>query len=397
MIIRFIHFLRGSVLLLVSGQFVERFINLCLHHGIFLWDIRKDGETHTRLRMSVRAFQSVRPIARKTHTRVKILEKRGLPIYLAKCRRRTGFLIGILTAAIFLYAASLCIWSVEIAPTERVDESEIRTALAELGLRPGALKSRIAPREIKDKALLKLDELSWLWVDVRGVRAQVRVLEKRPAPEILSTEPCDIVAERDGIICEIVATEGQTKVQVGDTVLRGQLLISAVFTSEREGVAARYTHASGQVFARTWYEASVKANAKQILKKYTEQTHTHRRLKLGNWVLPLSKQNNIPFDKCDLKKESHDWVIFGKYTGISYQTDTYMEYVPEARERTAQEIAQAAEKELDAQIQDMLFDKAAARMDARTDVVQNGDGTFTVTRTAEFKEQIGKQVEVTGQ
>ncbi len=394
MIIRLIGFLRGSVLLLVHGQFVERFINLCLHRGIFLWDIRKNNETDTRLKMSVRAFKSLRPIARKTHTRVKILEKHGLPIWLAKCKRRTGFLIGILAAAIFFFVASLFVWTVEIAPTERTDESEIRYVLSELGVRPGALKSRIAPREIKDKALLKLDGLSWLWVDVRGVRVEVRLLEKRPAPEILSTDACDIVAARDGIICEIIATEGQTKVQVGDTVLRKQLLISAVFTSEREGVPARYTHASGQVFARTWYEASITIDAKQTIKNYTDRTHTHRRLKIGNFILPLGSQKNIPFEMCDLKSTSHDWLIFSKYTGISYQTDVYMEYAPETRERSAAEMKAEAEKELDAEIGKMIFDKSAERIDARTKVTPNGDGTFTITRTAEYKEQIGEQVVV---
>ncbi len=392
--IKVINFLRGYVTLLLSGQFIERFINICMHRGIFLWDIRKTGRDSAQAKMSVRAFKTLPPIAKKTHTRIKILEKRGLPVRIAGYRRRVLFPVGLLLAVTFLYGASLFLWSVDIVGCEQVSAVEIKAVLAELGVRPGAFKQSIDVGDVKNGALARLSDLSWLWVDIRGCRATVRVQEKRIAPEIVPTDACDIIAGADGIISEIIATEGQTKIAVGDTVTRGQLLISSVYTSEREGIPARYTHAAGKVYARTWYEKSKTVSLTEIKKNYTENTHTDRALRLGSFTLPLSDMRAVPYESCDRERVVHDLVLFGIYTGITYQTDTYLEYTPETLEIPIDAAIAAAEADLDVQIQNEIFDKAAQRTDARTTYTKNGDGTLTVTRTAEFKEQIGVEMRV---
>ncbi len=387
--IRIINYLRGYVTLLLTGQFIERFINICMHRNIFLWDIRKTARDSARVKMSMRAFKTVPEIARKTHTKIKILEKHGLPIRIADYRRRFLFPVGMLLAVSFLYGSSLFLWTVDVTGCEQVSATEIKAVLADLGVRPGAFKKSIRPGDIKNAALARLSDLSWLWVDIHGCRADVRVLEKRAAPEIVPDAPCDILAGADGIICEIIATEGQTKVAVGDTVTRGQVLISAVYTSAREGIPARYTHAAGKIYARTWYEASKTVPLTETKKIYTQNTHTDRSLHLGSLTLPLSDLRTVPYRHSERKRTTHDLVLFGKYTGITYRTDTYCEYRPETASVPIDVALRNAETELDQQICDMLWDTAAVRTDAHTSYTENGDGTITVKRTAEYKEQIG--------
>lgn len=388
--IRLIQFLRGYVTLLLSGQFIERFINICMHRGIFLWDIRR-APSGTKLKMSLRAFKTIPPIARKTHTRVRILEKRGLPIRLAACKRRSLFAGGLLFAVVFLYVSSLFLWSVEIEGTERTDPQVLAQVLSELGVRPGAYKKNIVVREVKENALLRIDTLSWLWVDIRGCRARVQVMEKTPAPQITAENACDIVAQSDGIVCEIIATEGQTKVAVGDTVRRGQVLISAVFTSTRENIPARYTHAAGRVFARTWYEKSITVPRTKTEKSYTENTHTKRALRFGQFSVPLSWPSSIPYQHFERRQAVHELAFFGIKTGIAYSSDQYLEYTESDVEITTEEAVRSAEQKLDTQIQDTLVDKAATCTEAHTSFVENADGTITVTRTAEYREQIGAE------
>ncbi len=391
MVLRLIHYLRGYVSLLLSGQFLERFFNICMHRGIFLWDIRRQGSDSARVSMSLRAFKTLPPIARKTRTRVKILKKSGLPIRLAAYKKRTFFLLGLLLAVSFLYASSLFIWSVELVGALPEHESTIRTILAENGVYPGAYKRRLQVDKIKNDALAKLDNLSWLWVDVRGCRATVRVQEKRPAPEILSTDPCDIIALCDGVIAEIHATEGHKAVKVGDTVRKGQLLISAVMPSER--INARWVHAAGVVYARTWYEESINVPLTETKKIFTGETKTQRTLFLGKWALPLSSGKSA-YTHAERTKQRHDWCLFGIYTGISYQSETIAQYKPETVALPKDKAVQAAEAVLDARIADALCDKDGVRTDVRTDVIENTDGTLTVVRTAEYKEQIGVEVGV---
>ena len=390
--VRLIHYLRGYVSLVLSGQFIERFINICMHRGLFLWDVKKTAQDSARAKMSLHAFKQLRPIAKKTHTRVKIVEKHGLPLRLAAYKKRTFFILGLLLAISFLYVSSLFIWSVDIVGLQHTDEAELRSVLAELGVHRGALKYGQDPKALQNRALLKLDGISWLWVDIRGCRATVHILEKRPAPEILSTDPCDIVALREGVIIEVRATEGNKAVKAGDTVLKGQVLISSVMPSER--IEARYTHAAGLVFARTWYEESMTVPLTKLQKAFTGKSYTERTLKLGKLTVPLSRRIPPMQANCERTQSTHTLVLFGIDTHIAYQSALYRPYTPKTVAVPAETAIQAAEVELDKRIASTLCDKNGERLQVHTTVHENGDGTLTVTRTAEYKEQIGTETAV---
>ena len=66
------HFLRGYVKIRVWGYSPERFINLCGNRDILLWDIARHGAYYTMC-ISIRGFRQLKPITKKTKTRVAIL------------------------------------------------------------------------------------------------------------------------------------------------------------------------------------------------------------------------------------------------------------------------------------------------------------------------------------
>ena len=76
-------FFKGYVVVHLSGYSPERFLNLCCHHKIVLWGLRSTG-TEYEMCMSIAAFRKVRPLVRKTQTKVVILERHGLPFLLWK-------------------------------------------------------------------------------------------------------------------------------------------------------------------------------------------------------------------------------------------------------------------------------------------------------------------------
>ena len=78
--IALLKYIKGYVRIRVWGLSPERFMNLCSNRDILLWDIVKDGDIYTMC-ISLRAFYQLRPIARKTGTRVVILQRVGLPFF----------------------------------------------------------------------------------------------------------------------------------------------------------------------------------------------------------------------------------------------------------------------------------------------------------------------------
>ena len=97
----------------LSGYSPERFLNLCSHHKIVLWGLTSTG-TEYEMCMSIAAFRKVRPLVRKTQTRVVILERHGLPFLLWKYRRRKLFAAGAFFCVVLLYVMSLFIWNIHI-------------------------------------------------------------------------------------------------------------------------------------------------------------------------------------------------------------------------------------------------------------------------------------------
>lgn len=90
-------------------------------------------------------------------------------------------------------------------------------------------------RSIANRTLMELEELSFLSVNLRGIRAEVVVRESDPAPEVEPTGVAsDLIAEKSGVILDLHALAGQPLVGEGDTVEAGDVLVSGTVTITRE-------------------------------------------------------------------------------------------------------------------------------------------------------------------
>ena len=68
-------------------------MNLCSNKGILLWDIVREGDVYY-MNITLKGFWEIRPIAKKTGTRVAILERYGLPFFLPGLLKRKMFVLG---------------------------------------------------------------------------------------------------------------------------------------------------------------------------------------------------------------------------------------------------------------------------------------------------------------
>ena len=396
MLTRILCFLRGYVQVIVKSHFIERFINICIRRDIYLWDIRRRSASEADMKMSMRSFHKLRPIAKKTRSRVYIERKYGLPMVLHRYKKRYFFVGGLIAAVCFVIVMSQFVWSIEVVGNEVVSTQEILQVLDGLGVHKGAFRGSIDARDLKNNALLELDQLSWIWVDIKGSRAIVSVNEKKAAPQILDKDtPCDIVAAKSGVIKSFNAKAGKSAVEVGQTVMEGELLISGVVTSDLvpELTPPRYTHAVGEVYARTWYEQSAQYPlTKEIRTPTGKKTNRHSLLAFGG-ALPFYWNANSPYETCDTVETTHDLVLFGHYTGLSWKTRTYTEVTLSYEPLTPQQVLELAGPQLEAELVEQAGEGAVvAARDIRYKSVD--ETNILVTLTMEFTEQIGVQKQI---
>lgn len=81
MIHSIIQYLQGYLILCVEGDSAERFLNLCSYHKIYIWNVTIHDNVY-ELQIRIKDFRKIRPIARKTHTHVKIKNRFGFPFFI---------------------------------------------------------------------------------------------------------------------------------------------------------------------------------------------------------------------------------------------------------------------------------------------------------------------------
>ena len=74
------YYRKGYVRIRLCQGSPERFLNLCAHHGIAVWNL-VSREGSYEMNVTVTGFFSLAGICRKTGCRVKIIGKYGLPFF----------------------------------------------------------------------------------------------------------------------------------------------------------------------------------------------------------------------------------------------------------------------------------------------------------------------------
>ena len=184
-IVKIIDYIKGFVKINIQGHFIERFINVCMRRNIHLWDIENVDKNEMNMNISIKGFKALRPVAKKTKTKVKILKKKGLPFFFSKYRKRKLFVLGIVIMLFALYYITSLVLIIDIKGNSIVSDERILMSLENNGFKAGMRSSKVDMIKLQNGVMLDIDELSWMWVDIDGIKATVEVKEKVPIPKII--------------------------------------------------------------------------------------------------------------------------------------------------------------------------------------------------------------------
>ncbi len=383
-------YFRGYLIITVSGNFPERFINVCTAKNILLWDIARISPKAIRCRISVRAFKTLPKITYHTAVKVTINARRGFPFLLHKYRRRKLILCGFFIFLAVVICVNQFVWDIEIRGNEMVKSADILNVLKEEGLKRGVLKSKIDQRTLKNQAILKLPALAWLWIDKQGSKIIVEVRERTPVPEIFNpNDYCNITAAKDGVIDSMVVRNGIPVVSVGDTVLKDMVLVTGKIPSSVKN-EIRYEQADAQILARVWYEKKAYLSRLSTTRSQTGKQKKQFTLKLFGESIPLFHRGKTPFLYCDETIKEHTLSIFGYNLGITLVVHKYTEVTQTEELHTEESVASQGIKSLKQQIDDEALPNAT--LVSVSDSYETIDETtVAVTVKAEYIEDIAQK------
>lgn len=368
-------------MILISGQFPERFLNLCAAKGIYLWGAQKQ-ENGILVRTSIKAFRLMREEARKSGCRIKIKKKCGLLFRIEKYKGRKVLIIGLLLFFLVIGVLESFIWTIRVDGNENMTDEEIKFVAEYCGLKQGVVKYKINKRKFQEDALKYEPRLSWIYPEIKGTVAYIHVREKTSADKPIDVKkPCNVIAKRSGVITQVTVKRGHALVKKGDTVTEGQILISGV----TEGFSP--VHAEGEVIASWWAEEKREVNNYKETSYYTGEEKTRYSINILGFGMRFAFSEKAPFESFEVKEDVKEIKILGDvFLPVTVKKTKYKEIYKVKEEITLDEAQENAKKEMCKEFEESLKDNV--KIVNVSDTAVQSLNTATVTVVFECEEDI---------
>ena len=247
-------------------------------------------------------------------------------------------------------------WNIEIQIEDNLQLKNIEQDIEEAGLEIGTLKSKINTQEIINKIRLKRDDISWIGINLVGTNAIIKAVKAKEAPELIDEKDySNIVAQKSGVITEIIAQNGTAQVKTGDNVEEGQILIKGVMEGKYTGI--RYVHSLGEAKAVVQYAKTQQFPLKEEQKVKTGNKETKYRINFKNFQINFFKTLS-KFKIYDTIEENKKVRIFSNlYLPIFVTKITNEELEKFSKEYTIEEATEKGTKQLEEQIESEIEEK----------------------------------------
>ncbi len=248
-----------------EGADVEGFLTKCVGMGAEISSPQKKNGYILTGKISAENYKKLRAPARKFGLKLRLLKKEGAYFLARKQRKRIGFLLGVLIIYFSVLIMNTLIWDIDIKGCEITNCEEIIASAEKLGLKKGSLAKSHAVQDMEWQLMREHRDLASVEINIQGSRATISVNEIRKEPEMKYDDdiPINIVASRYGVIRKIDVFDGQGNVKVGDAVMKGDLLVSAVYEDRYNKLTLKHSRAN--VIAETDYSLEVEFPLEQKL------------------------------------------------------------------------------------------------------------------------------------
>ena len=280
--------LSGSVTILVRGNQLERFLNLCRSRNISMEHIRrKEGQITARIK--IRDFFRLRPVRNKTGVHIQVTEKQGMPFFFLRSKKRKAFFAGFSLGLVLLFFLSGRIWNIHIQGNVQNSKPEILEFLEKQGVSHGMAKASVSCSEIAAAVRKQFPEITWVSARIEGTRLileiQEGISEKR---EVQEETPCDLIANQDGTIVKMIVRSGVPVKKPGDTCKKGEVLVSGevhIMNDEQEIQRYEYVHSDADISRKISYYKEIPLKNETLKKTGEESSGWY--VKVGKWYLEI--------------------------------------------------------------------------------------------------------------
>ncbi|OPZ63327.1 MAG: putative stage IV sporulation protein YqfD [Firmicutes bacterium ADurb.Bin506] len=366
--------IRGYVIIVVTGGSVGEFLSKCMGRGIEFSDVGFIGPCSIIARVSIADYRCLVEAQRASSCRVQSLGRGGAPFLLQSVARRKTALVGTVAFFVVMLVLASFIWRIDVTGASEERALQIVGILESRGIVPRIRRRVVDCDAVRALLWTEVEGLAFVSVELHGVVLRVHIAEKDIIE--LPEGPVDLVAAEDAVITNMIVLEGKAHASVGQSVARGDLLVSAPASSVPSKAQARAI-----VQGRVWREFTAVVPRTVVTRLRTGRIA--RRLMLifdgRGVVLPWPAS----FEQYDLEERS---VRAGR---VELKWRTLHELVTDTVEMTRDEAASMAMAQ--ARTEAMTYIGGGADVAAVTEMlIDTDDGSVKAVITVETVQDIAR-------
>ena len=282
----------------IEGMDLPGIVNKCIRNGILLKDLRYKDQLESTVEVKDDDYHRLKNIAGHSYRMTTISEGGTIP-FLNKIKSNIPTIIGAFLLGALIFYQGLFVAEIRVDGYRSITEAEIRQTLADAGLEEGIRK----PENYDDiKAALYENHRKITWVriyeDGRSIKVNIAEAGRAEEAEKKDMTPAHIVATRSGFIEKITPLQGNARVQKGDYVNKGDILISGRYKyqstdySKGDGFFYMYSHAEGQILAKVPRQVTFYMQKAQPSEKITGRSIPGLYIRIGDMQIDTAKMMN---------------------------------------------------------------------------------------------------------
>ncbi|MCI5649060.1 MAG: sporulation protein YqfD [Fusicatenibacter sp.] len=287
---------KGYVRIRLISRQPERFLNLCAYHNVMIWNLLSVDGCY-EMNLSAKDVSRLLPFCRKSGSRIKILEKHGMPFLLHRSAGRKAFFLGIFLCCSLMLILSSFIWNIHVEGNYANSTKSILGCLSNINVVHGIRKSEINCQEIAAYLREQFPNITWVSAKIEGTRLILEIKENVDGYQevSLSEEPTCIVASKDGKVVRIVTRSGIPKVLPGEECAKGDVLVDGeipLVNDDMEIYDYRYVHADADIYLETQWYYYDEFTLSHKVRLYQEKERKNPFFQIGNYRISFQLPNH---------------------------------------------------------------------------------------------------------
>lgn len=293
----------GSVRIEITSADLGRILDTLTIAGKEICDIVLLDELTGQFTVSRADYAGVRQLCENRGASVRQIRKDGLYWLGRRLLKRPILACGMLLLLFLTLWLPGRVLFVRVEGNSAIPTRKILDEAAKCGIGFGATRRDVRSEQVKNRLLGAIQELQWAGINTEGTVAVIQVRER--ADEQQTTENSGfghIVAVRDGVITNCIATRGSLLCAPGQAVQSGDVLISGYTDC---GLTIRAEQAEGEIYALTSRELDAIMSQERTLRLINTGAAKKISLLLGKKRINLWKDSGIWDSTCDRMYEEY--------------------------------------------------------------------------------------------